>query len=63
MKNQPAYVSEFYGIICRLMVYLIESKSRSVFTPDNYCDNRQRGARLQQELSGESILRVKTLTE
>ena len=46
-----------------LMVYLIENKSRFVFTPDKYCDNRQGGARLQQELSGESTLRIKTLTE
>lgn len=63
MKNQPAYVSEFYGNIYRLMVYLIENKSRFVFTPDKYCDNRQGGARLQQELSDESTLRIKTLTE
>ena len=25
MKNQPAYVSEFYGNICRLMVYSRET--------------------------------------
>ena len=25
MKNQPAYVSEFYGHICRLMVYSRET--------------------------------------
>ena len=39
------------------------NESKSVFVQDNYCDNRQGGAGLQQELSGESILRVKTLTE
>ena len=47
LKNQPVYVSESYGNIYRLLIYLSKNELKSVFTQENYCDNRQECAGFQ----------------